>query len=485
MAMDFTQIPDALLVPGMYQEIDNSLAGETSEIKKILLVSLCKESSKEKNSPVRITSAIRGGESFGYGSPLSILCENYLAQNKSAHEIYALGIEENGTAFQEKIKITANQIEAGFIRIRINEKTASVSFSKTDTAENIASAVTAAVNSIFNSPIEASVDETEKNTALLKSVVKGHEGIKISFETEEEITFEKSERAEAKLLPITNWKNIFETLSSIRYNYILLGFEDSDSLSAWENELEDRYSAMRQIGGRLFTVFSGAIGDSAIEKSIVAKAERANSPHVVILPHVNLECLPSSFLARIASVAIDALSKDPSSNTYGLTSHGLIETKMMNAKEREALLYAGVATWQIDSAGSLSIERLVTSYKKNADGERDTSYLDIQVTETVDAIRTSINTEAKKRFAGWKLASTEENFGSGSKIMSAGVWKAFLADMYKTVFMTEKGWTQDFESYKTSLFAEVKKGSKTRLEYKHSPVLIGQFYQAIGLNQFK
>lgn len=485
MAMEFTQIPDALLVPGMYQEIDNSLAGETSEIKKILLVSLCKESAKEKNTPVRITSAMRAGESFGYGSPLAILCENYLAQNKSAHEIYALGIEENGTAYQEKIKIAANQSEAGFIRIAINEKQTDVSFSKTDTAENIASAVTAAVNTIFNSPIEASVNETEKNTVLLKSVVKGHEGIKISFETEEKISFERSERAEAKLLPITNWKNIFETLSSIRYNFILLGFEDADSLKDWADELEDRYSAMRQIGGRLFTVFSAVVGDSTVEKSIIAKAEKANSPHVVILPHVNLECLPSSLLARIACVAIDALAKDPSSNTYGLTVPGLSETKMMNAKEREALLYAGVATWTLDAQNRVCIERLITSYKKNADGERDTSYLDIQVTETVDAIRTSINTEAKKRFTGWKLASTEENFGSGSKIMSAGVWKAFLADMYKTVFMTEKGWTQDFESYKTSLFAEVKKGSKTRLVYKHSPVLIGQFYQAIGLNQFK
>lgn len=485
MAINFTQIPDTLLVPGMYQEIDNSLAGESTEIKKILLVGLCKESAKEKNTPVRVVSAMRAAEVFGYGSPLAVLCENYISQNKSEHEIYALGIEENGTAFQEKIKITAAQTEAGFIRIRINEKHSDVMFSKTDTAENIASGITASVNTIFNSPLEASVDETEKNMVLVKSVVKGHEGIKITFETEEKISFERSERAEAKLLPVANWKTIFETLSSIRYNFVLFGFEDKDSLKAWESELEDRYSALRQIGGRLFTTLSGAVGDSTIEGSIIAKAEKANSPHVVILPHTDLQCLPSSFLARIACVAIDALSKDPSANTFGLTVPGLSETKMINAKEREALLFAGVATWTLDAQNTVCIERLVASYKKNADGERDTSYLDIQVTETVDAIRTSINTETKKRFKGWKLASTEENFGSGAKIMSAGVWKAFLADMYKTVFMTDKGWAQDFETYKKSLFTEVKKDSKTRLEYKHSPVLIGQFYQAIGLNQFK
>ena len=35
---NFTQIPDSLLVPGMYQEIDNSLAGTREEPKKILLI---------------------------------------------------------------------------------------------------------------------------------------------------------------------------------------------------------------------------------------------------------------------------------------------------------------------------------------------------------------------------------------------------------------------------------------------------------------
>ena len=60
-----------------------------------------------------------------------------------------------------------------------------------------------------------------------------------------------------------------------------------------------------------------------------------------------------------------------------------------------------------------------------------------------------------------------------------------MADLYQTVFIGQKNWCQDFEEYKKSIHVEVKKGSKTRLEYVHRPVLIGQFLIGAGLNQFK
>ena len=131
------------------------------------------------------------------------------------------------------------------------------------------------------------------------------------------------------------------------------------------------------------------------------------------------------------------------------------------------------------------IERLVTSYTENTDGGRDTSYLDVQVTETVDAVRTYINAEAKKRFKAWKLAGTEENFGAGAKVMTPGVFRSFLAELYGEVFIKEKQWCQDFDAYMKSIVVEVKAGSKTRLEYSHRPSLIGQFYIGAGLLQFK
>jgi phage tail sheath gpL-like len=157
----------------------------------------------------------------------------------------------------------------------------------------------------------------------------------------------------------------------------------------------------------------------------------------------------------------------------------------LDADTRQIMLTAGIATYRLDATGNVLIERLVTSYTENTDGGRDTSYLDIQVPETVDAVRTYINAEAKKRYKTWKLASTEENFGSGAKVMTAGIFRSFLCELYQAIFIKDKRWCQDFDGYKNSLIVEVKKGSKTWLEYSHQPNLIGQFYIGAGLLQFK
>lgn len=69
--------------------------------------------------------------------------------------------------------------------------------------------------------------------------------------------------------------------------------------------------------------------------------------------------------------------------------------------------------------------------------------------------------------------------------MTPGVWISFLCELYQSYFIQEVQWCQDFESYKKSIIVEIKSGSKTRLEYKHKPDLIGQFYIGAGLNQFK
>jgi phage tail sheath gpL-like len=44
---------------------------------------------------------------------------------------------------------------------------------------------------------------------------------------------------------------------------------------------------------------------------------------------------------------------------------------------------------------------------------------------------------------------------------------------------------EDFDGYSKSIIVEIKKDSKTRLEYSHQPNLIGQFYIGAGLLQFK
>lgn len=486
MAIAFTQIPAGLLVPGQYQEIDNSLAGETGDIKTALIVGVKTKTGKaQAGVPVNVVSASQAADACGYGSPAAIMAASFLSINKT-EKLYVLPIEEPsaGTAWKREYTVEAANAGAGSVMLTINGRSVWAAVSAGLTADKIAAAIVAACNGLENNPIEATADGAGKIT--FSSIYKGIAGNKNTLEVKSlaaGVTVKAGTKTDGT--GVADLSKLPEMLGAKRWNYIVFDFDDEASIKVLAEELESRYSATRQIGGRAFVALSGKIGSASEAGSILAQAAKINSPHICLIPRGDAVSLPCEWASRFAASACRVLADDPSANTYDTKITGLGADSEYDFDTRQKLLEAGVATWRLDPTGNVLIERLVTSYTENTDGGRDTSYLDIQVVETVDAVRTYINAEAKKRFKTWKLASTDENFGSGAKVMTPGIWRSFLADLYQTVFIGQKNWCQDFESYKASILVEVKAGSKTRLEYRHQPVLIGQFLIGAGLNQFK
>ncbi len=489
MAIAFTQIPANLLVPGQYQEIDNSLAGETGDIKTALIVALKTKTGKAAEGvPVNVLTASAAADACGYGSPAALMAEAFLSVNK-IEKLYLLPVAEPtaGTAWKKEYTIQAARAAAGSVHFLINGRGVWAPVSEGQSADKIAAAIVAACNGLENNSVEAAIDSGDNTKIIFSSVYKGAYGnVNTVTVQSQAVGVSVTKGAVTAGTGVADLSKLPQWLGSKRWNYIVFDFDDEASIKLLAEELESRYSATRQIGGRAFITLSGVLGSATEAGSILAQAVKVNSPHICLIPRKKDDAtLPCIWAARFAAAACRILADDPSANTYDAKVEGLAADGEFSFNERQKLLETGVATWRLDPMGTVLIERLVTSYTENSDGGRDTSYLDIQVVETVDAVRTYINAEAKKRFKSWKLASTEENFGAGAKVMTPGIWRSFLADLYQTVFIGQKNWCQDFESYKASLRVEVKKGSKTRLEYIHQPVLIGQFLIGAGLNQFK
>jgi phage tail sheath gpL-like len=480
-----TQIPANLLVPGQYEEIDHSLAGAQGDIKKVLIMAYKTAAAPaEAGKPIQVLTAVKAAERCGYGSPAAIMAEAFLAINK-IEECWILPVAEpeTGTKWQKSFTIAASTAGEGAVHITVNGKTLDAAVSAGANAAQIAAAIVARINSEANLPVEAAAAE---GVVTISALVKGTWG--------NQNTVSLSPAAPGVTITAgttvtgtgaANLAPLFPGLGGRRYNYFLSDFDDPANIAALAAELESRYSALRQIGGRAFVALSGQVGSATEAGSLIAQAEAVNSPHIVLVPRLENAQLPGEWAARFAAPAIRRLADDPAANTYDIQVDGLSAETELDFETRQKLLEAGITTWRLDPVGNLLIERLVTSYTENTDGGRDTSYLDVQVPETVDAVRTYINAEAKKRYKSWKLAATEENFGAGSKVMTPGVFRSFLADLYQNVFILEKQWCQDFEAYKASILVEIMAGSKTRLQYQHQPVLIGQFLIGAGLLQFK
>lgn len=490
MAIAFTEIPEALLVPGQYQEIDNSLAGTVSDVKRALMVGTMSASgTAQTGKAVQVRNADKAKILFGNGSPAAIMAAEFLKHN-TTEELWVLPIAEPeaGTKWSRTFAVSASNAAAGNVTVTVNGKELSAAVSDGATASDVASAITAAINGTENSPVEAEViTDSESGTVSVKlsSVVKGITG---NFNTVEikanagGVSVSAQDAVPGTLSP--EIEGSLKALGSARYHYIASEFADSKNVKAMADELNDRYTALRQIDGRCFIALSGELGDASTENTMLCSAQSVNCPHIVLVPRGKSVQHPCVWAAAWCAKLSRRLSDDPAANTTDTEINDLIAEEY-SFDDRQALLENGICTYRIDASGSLLIERAVTSYTENSDGARDTSYLDIQVVETVSAIRTYINQLARKRFKAWKLARTEENFGAGSKVMTPGVWRSFLAEVYQSHFIQEVQWCQDFESYKDSILVEVKAGSKTRLEYRHRPVLIGQFYIGAGLNQFQ
>ncbi|MGL4987606.1 MAG: phage tail sheath subtilisin-like domain-containing protein, partial [Treponemataceae bacterium] len=397
----------------------------------------------------------------------------------------------NGTRWQKEFIVTGSASKAGLVTVSVNGKTGSIAINDQSSSEQVVSAITSVINGLDNCPVDATANE---NTLSITSLINGITGNfnKVFVESSVAgITIEEGETIEGE--GTVDLKSILSQLDETRFNFIATELSDEINLKSLALELTSRYSATRQIGGRAFACLRGEVGDLSTQGTIIFEAAKQNNPHLVLLPQVDSKTprgtavdaveLPCVFASSWLSVICRILCDDPSANTLDTTITDITGVDL-DFDSRQFLLENGVCTYRRDTTGTLLIERLVTSYTENTDGEKDTSYLNLQVVETVDAVRTRINSEARKRFKTWKLSKTAENFGSGSKVMSPSVWRSFLAEMYQHTFIQELNWCQDFESYKNSIVVEVKADSKTRLEYIHQPVLIGQFYIAAGLNQF-
>ncbi|MCM1321613.1 MAG: phage tail sheath subtilisin-like domain-containing protein [Bacteroides sp.] len=386
MAIPFTEIPDALLIPGQYQEIDNSLAGSVSDVKKALIIgTMAASGTAAAGKAVQVRSTDKAKVLFGNGSPAAIMAAEFLSRN-TTEELWVLPIAEPsaGTKWTQSFAVIANNAAAGSVSITVNGDSVSAAVKTEATAKEVASAITAAVNGSDNFPVEAEVIEEENSVSVsFSAAVKGESSnaVRVTLASlSSGVTITAGTVIKGTLVP--DLAAPLEKLGAVRYHYLASEFSDVQSLKAIAAELKDRYTAIRQIGGRCFIALSGELGDVSTDETMLKAASTVNSPHILLVPRGNAPALPCVWAAAWCAVLSRRLADDPAANTTDLEVEGL-EADEFDFNDRDTMLNNGICTYRLDTVGTVLIERAVTSYTENTDGARDTSYLDIQVVETI------------------------------------------------------------------------------------------------------
>ncbi|MEK8441689.1 YmfL family putative regulatory protein [Escherichia coli] len=134
-------------------------------------------------------------------------------------------------------------------------------------------------------------------------------------------------------------------------------------------------------------------------------------------------------------------------------------------------------------SGVLRIQRDVTTYRKNAYGVADNSYLDSETLHTSAYVLRKLKSVITSKYGRHKLASDGTRFGPGQAIVTPAVIKGELLATYRQ--LERAGIVENYELFKQYLVVERDASDPNRLNTLFPPDYVNQLRVFAVVNQFR
>lgn len=260
-------------------------------------------------------------------------------------------------------------------------------------------------------------------------------------------------------------------------------YGDTTSLDAVKTAWDDqtgRWAWTRQLYGHVFGAKRGTVS------ALSTFGNGRNDPHISLMGYNDSPTPPWEWAAAFAAQAAKSLRADPARPLQTLPLVGVLAAPVSSRftmSERHILLFDGVATHLTAKDGTVCIERAVTTYQRNAFGQTDPSYLDVETLATLAYIIRRLRSVVTTRFARHKLANDGTNFGAGQAIVTPKIIKAFLIAEYSA--MEALGIVENMEAFKAALVVERDLNDPNRVNVLYPPDLVNQLRVFAVLAQFR
>lgn len=480
MPISFNSIPSNIRVPLVYIEFDNSRAvqGTPGIMHKLLVVGQRLAAGTVAAAvPTRITSADQAEQCFGRGSMLAEMFSYLKAANRYT-ETWAIALDDDGAgvAATGDITVTGPATASGTLAIYIAGKRVRVAVTAADTADDIATAVAAAINADTSLPVTAAVNGVTTNKVDLTCRWKGETGNDIDVR----VNYYQGETSPAGVVTTitamsggTANPDIADAIAVMGdewWNSVVMPYTDTANLAALETELADRWGPTRMIDGIAYTAYRGT-------HAATGTFGAARNSHLLTCIGTGTSPQPPYIWAAVnAAVAAASISIDPARPLQTLPLTGILPPAVearWTLEERNLLLYDGIATFTVDAGGQVLIERQITTYQQNAYGVDDPSYLDVNTPATLSYIRYATRARITQKFPRHKLADDGTRFGAGQAIVTPNIIRAELLALFRE--LESAGLVENFEQYKTDLVVERNANDRNRVDVLSSPDLVNQF----------
>lgn len=488
MTVPFATIPQNLRTPLFFVEFDNSMANTATATQRTLLIGQMLDGAGGKDSmPERITSGTQAAERFGRGSMLHTEADAYF-RNDTAGEVWALPLadDEKQTAAAGKLKITSAANDTGVISLYIAGIRVQMAVVATDSAEAIATGLTTVINRNANLPVTA---EAKEDTISLTAKNKGAHGngidIRLNYRGQMggENTpsgFEMTITAMSGGNGSPDLLNGLANLKDRSFDFIVNPYTDTASLDVVKTFLADRWAWDKQLYGHSYGVITGTYGQLA------DFGEKRNDQHASLLG-VNGSPSPDyQWSAAYTGAITQSLRNDPGRPLQTLVISGVLppdDISILELTERNNLLHSGISTFTVDDDGTVRVENIITTYQKNAYGDNDDSYLQVETLYLLMFVSRYLRTQVTSKFGRMKLAEDGTRFAPGAAIVTPNVIKAELIAQYG--FLEFNGHVQDAKGFAKGLKVERNSQNPNRVDVLWTGTLINQLRVFALLNQFR
>jgi phage tail sheath gpL-like len=240
-------------------------------------------------------------------------------------------------------------------------------------------------------------------------------------------------------------------LSDQTYDFIVTPYTDTANLDQLKQFLDDaqgRWSWEQMLYGGAFSAFRGTLGECT------AFGTARNDQHMSIMAFADSPDPAWIWAAQTGAFAASSLRADPGLPLQYITTY--LKAPPVPSRwtigERNTLLYDGMSTFRVGDDGAVIIERMCTTYQKNAAGADDDSYLDVETLYGLAFVARDLANYLLTRYARKKLVSDTTPILAGSNCVSARMIRASVIAEY--IALEQAGIVQNSAIFKKNVIAE-------------------------------
>jgi len=476
MSIGFNEVPSGLRVPLVYTEFDSSRAvsGSSDQIyKNLVFGQKLAVGTAPADIPIRATNADKVGVLAGFGSMLHAMAVAHFAANDFTETIFLPLDDAAGNAATGTRVFSGTATASGVVYLMVAATPITVAVQSGDTSSDVATAVAAAVTAKAGILVSASAAAGTATFTALNSGEFGNDiDIRVNYYDGEEtvagITISGAAMSGGTINP--SIANGLAALGDEQYHIIVMPYTDTANIQIMEVELDSRFGPLRMIESHSFS--ASKVSFSALS----ALGNSRNSKHTTIVAASGFPNTGAEVAASVAAVTSKYGQNDMARPFQTLALPGIlapIQVDRFTLAENNILLYDGISTTSVDAGGVVRIQMLISTYKTNATGADDESYLTVNTLLTLSYIRYDFRNSMSTKFPRHKLAGDNANFGVGQKILTPKVGRAFAVSKFRD--WEQKGLVEDIDQFKNELICERNESDKNRMDWFLPPNLVNQF----------